>query len=368
VLRIPQRLSSTDCTSNPFSPRVLTSSSSIRYSQLPSPDWILVRVHAVGLNRAELRGREGLKPGLGEFNIFQKEYHSDPPSILGEEFVGVVAEAGTSTGFQEGEKVAGWIYGGGKAHDGAYGEYTLCHKRRLFRLPKDTKPGWDVLGAVPMSMWTAYGSVFEAGGLDRKREGSGGSTLLIHGATSSVGMWALLLAKDRGHTVIATTRQQDKVDRLKKAGADHVVLEQDIEKRIPELYPAGVDVVLELVGPAHMIKSLSLTARYGTVVVTGVLTKEWDQPDFRPSMIPPARNLTFYGMTNRGSLGPEDEGLDVVEDVLADVIAKVESGQFPRESFLDKVFKLEEMGKAHRYMEENKACGKVVCVVDAKNG
>ena len=40
---------------------------------------------------------------------------------------------------------------------------------------------------------------------------------------------------------------------------------------------------------------------------TGVLTLEWGIEKFRPSMIPPTRKLTFYGMTNRGSAGDEDE-------------------------------------------------------------
>lgn len=48
---------------------------------LPSEDWVLVRVKAAGLNRAELRGRNNDKPGLGEFGIFRSEYHEDPPKV-----------------------------------------------------------------------------------------------------------------------------------------------------------------------------------------------------------------------------------------------------------------------------------------------
>ena len=87
---------------------------------LPSPDWVLVRVYAAGLNRAELRSRAGAVPFPPEFNIWIDEYHQDPPKILGEEFVGVVEEPGSATAFKKGDKVAGWIYGGGKAYDGGY--------------------------------------------------------------------------------------------------------------------------------------------------------------------------------------------------------------------------------------------------------
>ncbi|KAK5076293.1 hypothetical protein LTS08_006921 [Lithohypha guttulata] len=315
---------------------------------LPSRDWCLVRVRAAGLNRAELRGRAALPPGKGELNIFQNEYHEDPPAILGEELVGEVAEAGSDSGFQVGEIVTAFIYGGGKAHDGAYAQYSIAHKRRLYRLPfKDSadverRTGWNVLGAIPMSMWTAYGSIFEAGRLGHRGKGKD-ETLLIHGGTSSVGIWAILLAKEQGFKVVATTRKEKKTQRLKDAGADHIILDQDLETSIPKLFPDGVDVVLELVGPDMIQRALSWTAR--------------------PAMIPTCRNLTFYGMTNRGSLGPDDEGLEQVEPTLKHVVEKVEDGTFGKEVFLDRTFELKDIGKAHEYMENNEAVGKVVVLV-----
>lgn len=50
---------------------------------LPSQSWVLVNVKAAGLNRAELRGRNGDEPAPPEFGTFADEYHSDPPKILG---------------------------------------------------------------------------------------------------------------------------------------------------------------------------------------------------------------------------------------------------------------------------------------------
>jgi len=328
---------------------------------LPSPEWILCRVHAAGLNRAELRGRAALPPGRPEFNIFQAEYHEDPPKILGEEFVGEVEEAGSSTDFKRGEKVTGFIYGGGKAYDGSYAEFTLCHRRRLYRLPPETSLSWDVVGAIPMSMWTAYGGIMLAG---RLRDRGAGTSVLIHGGTSSVGIWAILLAKETGATVLATTRNPAKVDHLKRAGVDHVIFEDALEAELSRLYPRGVDIILELVGPNQILRSLNLTARYGTVVIEGVLNLQWQADGFSPVMIPPTRNLSFYTMTNSG-IGSEDDEVDsqTVEAILADVIRKVESGTYPSEIFLDRTFKLAEIGEAHAYMEDNKAKGKVVVTV-----
>jgi NADPH:quinone reductase-like Zn-dependent oxidoreductase len=327
---------------------------------LPSQEWCLVRVKAAGLNRAELRGRAGLPPANGELSIFREEYHEDPPAILGEELVGVVEEAGTDTGLRRGDVVTAFIYGGGKAHDGAYAQYSICHRKRLYRLPFADEEevergiGWKVLAAVPMSMWTAYGSIFEAGRLGCRNKNEQ-ETLLIHGGTSSVGVWAILLAKDKGFTVIATTRQEDKLEQLQKAGADHAVLDQDLEQLVGQAFPRGVDVVLELVGPDMLQRVLPLTARCGSVVCTGVLTKQWDVKGFQPAMIPSCRNLTFYSC--------DDEELVNVEPVLKYVVRKIKQGAFKPDIFLDKVFALEDIGTAHEHMEDSKAVGKVVVTI-----
>lgn len=187
-------------------------------------------------------------------------------------------------------------------------------------------------------------------------------SVLIHGATSSVGIWAILLAKERGATVIATTRNPGKAAHLKKCGADHVVLEDRLDHEIPTLFPQGVDIVVELVGPDQIARSLGFAARYGTVVFAGVLNMQFESNGFSPVMVPPTRNLSFYTMTNSG-MGGEDDEIDKIEDLLADVIGKVERGAFAVDWFLDRTFRLDEMGQAHEYMEQNKAVGKVVVTV-----
>lgn len=325
---------------------------------LPTSDWILVRVHAAGLNRAELRSRTGFIPFPPEFNIWIDEYHQEPPKILGEEFVGVVEEPGSTTSFRKDDRVAGWIYGGGKAHDGAYAEFTICHKRRLYRLPETTLP-WNVLAAIPMSMWTAFGMVEVCGGLSKRPRGS---AVLVHGATSSVGLWAVILSKVQGATVLATTRNSSKTVRLKSAGADHVILEDKIEAEVQRLCPTGVNVVVELVGPGQCNRLLELTARHGTMTVSGVLGGLAQIKDLNPLTIPPTRNLSFYTMTSSG-IGHQDDELENVEDILADIIKKVESGQIPSTAFLDKTFKLADIGEAHAYLEDDRATGKVVITV-----
>jgi len=79
---------------------------------LPSKDWVLVRVRAAGLNRAELRARNQEHVSPLEFGIFIDEYHTNHPKILGEDFVGEVEEAGSDSGYKIGDIVCGCAYGG----------------------------------------------------------------------------------------------------------------------------------------------------------------------------------------------------------------------------------------------------------------
>ncbi|KAH6949731.1 hypothetical protein BKA56DRAFT_441095, partial [Ilyonectria sp. MPI-CAGE-AT-0026] len=89
------------------------------------PDWLLVRIRATGVNRAELRSRAGAPAFKAEFGIFMEYYHEDPPKILGEEVISKVVETGPGTGFKLGEKVAASHYSGGKAYNSSYAEYTV---------------------------------------------------------------------------------------------------------------------------------------------------------------------------------------------------------------------------------------------------
>ncbi|KIX06649.1 uncharacterized protein Z518_04625 [Rhinocladiella mackenziei CBS 650.93] len=317
---------------------------------LPSPSWVLVRVHMAGMNRSDLRARidEYLVPR--EFGIFEDEYQPVSPKVIGEEFVGEVEEAGSATDFKKGERVAGFIYGGGKAFDGSYANYTICPAERCWKLGEDALSlPWETLGAIPMSMWAAYGSLFVGG--DTKP----GDSVLVHGATSAVGVWCILLAKERGCTVVASTRQPGKVQKLKDLGADHVLLEDDLVKHglRRNLCPDGVNTVIELVGVSTWTTvGLPALAFRGTLVNMGILNLQWQTDIFHAAAIPNQRRITSY------TLAVEDVPLS--RDVLIDVVSKVKKGIWRQEQFLDSVFDIQDVAQAHIHMEQNKAVGKVL--------
>jgi NADPH:quinone reductase-like Zn-dependent oxidoreductase len=315
---------------------------------LPSPDWVLVRVYAAGLNRAELRSRNGDPGHPLEFNLYKDEYHEDPPAILGEEMGGVIEVAGANTSFTPGDKVAAWMFGGGKAHNGSYAEYAVSRKECVVKI-KTSLP-WEVVGGAATSMWTAYGALILSANMKEN------STVFIHGATGSVGVWGILLAKDKGCTVIATTRQTSKIDALKRAGADHVLLEEDLPNSIGALVPAGIKVWFELIGTEfNEPYAFPLMAKYGTVVDLGMLTKNLMMDAWSLVALGSTRRLTMYTT--------EAEDMEIAGKVLQEIIDKIEKGVIKRDAYMSNVYPLESIGEAHLFMEENKAVGKVVITI-----
>src|ERR1700712_2086125 len=167
--------------------------------------WSLVQVKGAGLNRSELRTRQGHSPAV----TF--------PRVLGIECVGIVA-ASTEPGLREGATVAVVMGEMGRDFDGGYAQYALFPNSLL--IPLTTSLPWDVLAALPETYLTAQGAL-DALGIVPGRPGR----LLIRGGTSSVGMAAASIASGHGVEIAATTRQRRKAGALTAVGVDHVLLE-----------------------------------------------------------------------------------------------------------------------------------------------
>ena len=162
------------------------------------------------------------------------------------------------------------------------------------------------------------------------------------------------LAIDMRLTVLSTTRNPNKIDKLKANGVDHVIIDDgDIDGQVRELYPDGVDRVLELIGTKTLLNSLKTAKRGGIVCMTGILGGEWTLANFTPMEdIPTGVKLTAYA----------GEASNLSQESLQAFVDDVASGH--QSVNLDRVFKLEELVKAHRYLESNQASGKIVVVIE----
>lgn len=295
--------------------------------------WVLIRVKAFGLNRSEIFTRQGHSPRV----VF--------PRIQGIECVGIVEED-LSHNFNKGQKVAAIMGGMGREIDGSYAEYTLVPVNCIFPFESDLP--WDILGAIPEMFQTVSGSLNQA--LELKKD----ETLLIRGGSSSIGMLACQLAKHIGANVISTSRNEDKTQSLIDNGADYVVIDTgEIFDEVEYLYPDGVDKVLELIGTKTLKDSLLCAKPKGIVCMTGILGNEWSMEDFTPmGDIPSLVRLTVYmGEVN-----------NLKKELLQEFINAVANNEITIP--IDKTFELDDIVKAHEYMESNKAKGKIVVLTD----
>ena len=210
------------------------------------PGWVLVKVKAFGLNHSEklLRLKE-----------IQADY-IQKPIIPGIECAGEIADPSDS-GLAVGQKVVALMGGMGRSFHGSYAEYALLPCRIVFAIDCDLP--WEVLGAVPETWFTAWGSLFE--GL-RLRSGD---TLLIRGATCALGYAAMQIAKALGCKVIATTHRESKLSLI--ANADEAVLDGGMLSG--SLY--GVTKALDLIGPRYLKDTLTAVEKGGMVCQTGLL-------------------------------------------------------------------------------------------------
>ncbi|GIF17345.1 NADPH:quinone reductase [Paractinoplanes tereljensis] len=298
--------------------------------ELPVPavrdGWSLVRVMGAGLNRSELRTRQGHSPSV-RF-----------PRVLGIECVGLVA-ASTDPSIPEGSTVAAVMGEMGRAFDGGYAEYALLPNSLL--MPVTTTLPWEVLAALPETYLTAQGALDVLGVRPGER-------LLIRGGTSSVGLAAATIAHGLGVEVAATTRRPEKAGALTAAGVDRVLVDDGGSLDLPG--PNKPSHVLDLVGAATVADSLRLVRPGGTVCVAGSLSG-WLVPGFEPiAMIPSGTRLTaFHSNDNQGAA------------VLERVVRNVEAGVYRPN--LDRVVDLDGIVEAHRHMESNQAAGKVVMLL-----
>lgn len=297
----------------------------------PKDGEVRIRIKAFGLNRAELFTRQG---DSGRAVIF--------PRIIGIECTGEVIDA-PGTDLEPGQKVAAMMGGMGRSFDGSYAEVTRVPRQSVYRIK--TELPWEVLGALPEMFQTSQGSLRT--GLRVKA----GESLFIRGGTSSIGLCVAALAKRQGIVVASSTRSERKAAALKAVGVDHVIIDNgdSMKPKVEAAFGHGADCVLELIGTKTLKDSLTCCRDGGRVCMTGMLGGEWIWDAFDPFVDLP--NGVFLASYSGGSE-------DVTEAELQAFVDDVEAGHVPVSR--DRTFSLDEIVEAHRYMEANKARGKIV--------
>lgn len=299
------------------------------YQDVPTPDikegWSLVKIKGFGINHSEIFTREGKSPSV-QF-----------PHILGIECVGEVAQSSTPA-LAVGQKVVSIMGEMGRAFDGSYAEYVLLPNEQIY--PVHTDLDWTTLAAIPETYYTAFGSLQQLRIAPQDR-------VLVRGAGSGVGVaFAQLLKARFPHIVLhGSTRNPAKAIRLQAVGFDEVITEADGKLQTDQSY----DKILELVGPATLRDSFSHINEHGIVCNTGQLGNVWGVNDFDP--IVELKNNSYLNAFYSGNVSQAklDEMFDYIR-------------QFNVKILIERVFTLEQVSEAHRFLQSADGFGKVVVV------
>lgn len=317
----------------------------------PAPDEVHLRVHAAGVNFADLVMRMGL-------------YGTVPPRPYspGFEVAGEVARAGANVrDWRAGDRAVALLRFGGYARD------VVVPARNLFRYPETLSAA--EAAAVPVVFLTAWVALFESA---RARAGE---TVLVLGAAGGVGTAAVQFAVRRGLKVIGTAGTAAKRTFVIEQLGATVCLDSrgDWETEVRGLLgERGLDVALDPVGGRATRACRRLLAPLGRLVCYGLsdaipgtrrrwLRAAWAwlrTPPFDPYSLM-VRNIGVLGI-HLLHLGPRDQ---VLRPALAEIFGGITAGQW--RPILDRTFPLDRDGAvaAHRYLHLRQNLGKVVLVV-----
>ncbi len=207
---------------------------------VPGAGEVLVRVHAAGLNGADIHQWNGGYPAPP----------GAPQDILGMELAGEVLSAGEgATRFKPGDRVMGIVGGGAQA------ELAVVHERVLMPVPE--RLDWPQAGGVPEVFTTAHDALFSQAGLRT------GERLLVHGAAGGVGTAAVQLGRAAGARVSGTVRNPELREGVAALGASVLAPEEFVDQ-------GPFDVILELVGATNLAGNLRSLATGGRLAVIGV--------------------------------------------------------------------------------------------------
>lgn len=287
---------------------------------------ILIRVRAAGVNRPDLLQRGG-------------NYPPPPgaPQTLGLEVAGEVVAA--SGRWREGDRVCALLGGGG------YAQYACVDARHALPMPA----GLDFVAAaaLPETVFTVYANVFEHGAL------KAGETLLVHGATSGIGVTAIQLGKAAGARVIATARGAGKAAKARELGADIAIDTTQDDFGAVAKAAGGVDVSLDMVGGPYFAATLDALRTGGRIVYIAALGGGTLEVPVRQIMV---KRALITGSTLRPRNADEKARLAAeVEHVVWPWIA---AGKV--RAIVDRTFPLAEAAAAHACLEGGEHVGKIV--------
>ena len=300
----------------------------------PGPGEVLLDVVATAVNRADILQRQGFYPPP-----------PGAPQYPGLECSGRIAALGDGvTGWQVGDEVCALLSGGG------YAERVAVPAGHL--LPAPSSVSLVDAAALPEAACTVWSNVVDIAGL------GDGEVLLVHGAGSGIGTFAIQLGYALGATVCGTARAS-KHNALRELGAD-ILVDYTTDDFVTEVKRAtddhGADVVLDIIGAAYLGRNVDVLAPGGQILVIGLQGGRKAELDLAALM---AKRGTVTGTTLRAR--PSEQKTAIVRAVRDEVWPLVEDGEI--QPVIDRRLLITEAAEAHRIMQSSDHIGKLVLTV-----
>ncbi len=295
----------------------------------PGTDDVLVKIEAIGVNPLDTYIRAGQYPVLPV-----------PPFIPGKDVSGVIMAVGEGVKkWKNGDRVysVGTLSGG-------YAEYTVCHQSQIFSLPGNMEFSHGAaIGTPGAAAWRA---------LFTKAHATKKDTLLVHGASGSVGMTAIQLAITAGLEVHGTAGSEEGLAKIRQAGALRAYNHNNpeyLEEITENLQGTGYDIILEMLANVNLRNDLALLGKGGRVVIIGSRGEITVDP--RATM---AKETEILGMSLFNS--SEEEMIEAQVGLYQQMTA----GRLRPEISLE--LDLGEAAEAHIRILESGNCGKIILV------
>lgn len=307
----------------------------------PGPSQVRVRVHAAGLNRADLLQRKGMYPAPLSW----------PADIPGLEYAGEVDALGPGASrWRPGDRVMGLVGGG------AHAEFVVVHEEEAVPVP--TPLSLVEGAAIPESFMTGWDALVTRGRL------AASERVLLHAVGSGLGTAMVQLAKRIGASVAGTSRTPDKLERARALGLD-IAIDTSREK-LREAMTEPADVIIDVLGGPAFADNLAVLAPLGRLVLLGLLRGPLVETSLEPIL---RKRLQVIGsvMRTRGM----QERIALAREFEAEVIPAFEAGGraggqagslSPLRPVIGAEFPMSSIADAHRAMEGNEVFGKVVLV------
>jgi NADPH2:quinone reductase len=296
----------------------------------PKSGEILVRVRAASLNRGELLASIGL-------------HSAEVPKPAGGDASGEVQAVGPGvTAFKPGDRVMGRARG-------SFAEYVVMAVEQA--VPAPERLSWEEAAAVPVVYVTAYEIVCQFGKL------KAGEWLLVAGASSGVGVACIQAGKYIGAKVIATSRSEGKLAKLKTLGYDVGIEARDgkfADRVLEATGGKGANLAVNLIGGTAFPECLRALANQGRLAIVGYVDGTMkSEIDLEPVH---GKRLQIFGVSNAHLTAAERAA--AMRGFARDLLPGFVQGRIT--PLVDRVFAFDDLPAAKDYAETNAQVGKVV--------